>query len=139
MGEHARKPEGNRAGLETPLGVQRPHQQGRPRHQGRHRGIGPEERHDRVVPPPSPHNGDYVVNAVIDACAEMGIRDLTLFPTALFGVHKKLIEHIKMGVIRRIMGSVNGPIGQMVSEGAWRCPSSCAATGAGPGRSCRET
>ncbi|WP_084460309.1 citrate lyase subunit alpha [Aminiphilus circumscriptus] len=67
-------------------------------------------------------NGDYVVNMVIDACAEMGIRDLTLFPTALFGVHKKLIPHIKSGVIRRIMGSVNGPIGQLVSEGGMEEP-----------------
>ncbi len=67
-------------------------------------------------------NGDFVVNMVIDACAEMGIKDLTLFPTALFGVHKKLIEHIKSGVITRIMGSVNGPIGQLVSEGGMDVP-----------------
>ena len=67
-------------------------------------------------------NGDYVVNMVIDACAEMGIKNLTLFPTALFGVHKKLIEHIKDGVISRIMGSVNGPIGQLVSEGGMDVP-----------------
>ncbi len=67
-------------------------------------------------------NGDYVVNMVIDACAEMGIKDLTIFPTALFGVHKKLIEHIKDGVITRIMGSVNGPIGQLVSEGGMDVP-----------------
>ena len=67
-------------------------------------------------------NGDYVVNMVIDACAELGIKDLTLFPTALFGVHKKLIEHIKSGVITRIMGSVNGPIGQLVSEGGMDVP-----------------
>ncbi|WP_352425290.1 citrate lyase subunit alpha [Aminomonas paucivorans] len=67
-------------------------------------------------------NGDYVVNRVMDACAALGIRDLTLFPTALFGVHKKLIDHIKSGVIRRIMGSVNGPIGQLVSEGGMDAP-----------------
>ncbi|MDD4159605.1 MAG: citrate lyase subunit alpha [Synergistaceae bacterium] len=67
-------------------------------------------------------NGDYIVNMVIDACAEMGIKNLTLFPTALFGVHKKLIEHIKNGVITRIMGSVNGPIGQLVSEGGMEVP-----------------
>jgi citrate lyase subunit alpha/citrate CoA-transferase len=67
-------------------------------------------------------NGDFVVNMVIDACAEMGIRDLTLFPTALFGVHKKLIEHIKNGVITKIMGSVNGPIGQLVSDGGMDVP-----------------
>jgi len=42
-------------------------------------------------------NGDFVVNAVMDACAEMVIRDLVLFPTALFGVHKQLTKHIKSG------------------------------------------
>ncbi len=67
-------------------------------------------------------NGDYVVNQVIDCCAKLGIRDLTLFPTALFGVHKHLIQHIKSGVIRQIMGSVNGPIGRLVSDGDMDCP-----------------
>ncbi|MDR1915172.1 MAG: citrate lyase subunit alpha [Synergistaceae bacterium] len=67
-------------------------------------------------------NGDYVVNQVIDACAEMGIRDLTIFPTALFGIHKNIIPHIKSGVVSRIMGSVNGPIGQLVSEGGMDTP-----------------
>lgn len=62
-------------------------------------------------------NGDYVVNMVVDACAELGIRNLTIFPTALFDVHKKLIRHIRSGVIRKIMGSINGPIGQLVSDG----------------------
>ena len=54
-------------------------------------------------------NGDYVVNMVLDACAELGIKGLTLFPTALFGVHKKVIDHIKSGVVTKIMGSVNAP------------------------------
>ena len=67
-------------------------------------------------------NGDYVVNMVLDACAEMGIKELTLFPTALFGVHKKVIDHIKSGVVTKIMGSVNGPIGQLVSEGGMSVP-----------------
>lgn len=67
-------------------------------------------------------NGDYVVCQVIDACAALGIRDLTIFPTALFGIHKKLVEHIKNGVIRKIMGSVNGPIGQLVSGGGMTEP-----------------
>lgn len=67
-------------------------------------------------------NGDFVVNAVMDACAEMGIRDLVLFPTALFGVHKQLTKHIKSGVIRQIQGSVNGPIGQLASEGGMEVP-----------------
>ncbi|MDR3255725.1 MAG: citrate lyase subunit alpha [Synergistaceae bacterium] len=67
-------------------------------------------------------NGDYIVNQVIEACASSGIRDLTIFPTALFGIHKDIIPHIKRGVIRRIMGSVNGPIGALVSEGGMEIP-----------------
>ncbi|MDR1943759.1 MAG: citrate lyase subunit alpha [Synergistaceae bacterium] len=67
-------------------------------------------------------NGDFIVNQVIDECAKMGIRDLSIFPTALFGVHKEIIPHIQSGVIRRIMGSVNGPIGQLVSEGGIEVP-----------------
>lgn len=67
-------------------------------------------------------NGDFVVNAVMDACAEMRIRDLIIFPTALFGVHKQLTKHIKSGVIRQIQGSVNGPIGQLASEGGMEVP-----------------
>lgn len=67
-------------------------------------------------------NGDFVVNAVLDACAEMGIRDLVIFPTALFGVHKHLTKHIQSGVIRQIQGSVNGPIGQLASDGGMDVP-----------------
>ncbi len=62
-------------------------------------------------------NGDYLVNTVVDACARMGINDLRLFPTALFPVHAPLIEHIKSGVVARIEGSMNGPVGAFVSQG----------------------
>ena len=67
-------------------------------------------------------NGDYVINQVLDACAELGLRDLTIFPTALFGEHEHIIQHIKSGVIGRIIGSVNGPIGRLVSEGGMKVP-----------------
>jgi len=62
-------------------------------------------------------NGDHLVNMVVDACARMGIGDLRLFPTALFPVHEPLIEHIKNGVVSRIEGSMNGPVGAFVSQG----------------------
>ena len=62
-------------------------------------------------------NGDYLVNMVVDACARMGIGDLRLFPTALFPIHAPLIEHIKAGVVTRIEGSMNGPVGAFVSQG----------------------
>jgi citrate lyase subunit alpha/citrate CoA-transferase len=67
-------------------------------------------------------NGDYVVNEVINACAELGIVDLTIFPTALFDVHRAIIPHIKSGVVSKIMGSVNGAIGRLVSEGGVNTP-----------------
>lgn len=62
-------------------------------------------------------DGDYLVNMVVDTCARMGIKDLRLFPTALFPVHAPLIEHIKNGVVTRIEGSMNGPVGAFVSQG----------------------
>lgn len=61
--------------------------------------------------------GDYVVNQVVDACARMGLRDLRLFPTALFPIHEPLIQQIENGVVTRIEGSLNGPIGAFVSQG----------------------
>ncbi|MDR1741009.1 MAG: citrate lyase subunit alpha [Synergistaceae bacterium] len=63
-------------------------------------------------------NGDKVVNSVLDACARMGIEGLTLFPTALFDVHEPVAEHVRRGVVRQIMGSVNGAVGRMVSTEA---------------------
>ena len=62
-------------------------------------------------------DGDLVVNQVVDACAHVGLRDLRLFPTALFPVHAPLIEHIKSGVVTRIEGSMNGPVGAFISQG----------------------
>ncbi|KQC12203.1 MAG: citrate lyase subunit alpha [Desulfuromonas sp. SDB] len=62
-------------------------------------------------------NGDAVVNLVMNEIAAMGFKDLILAPSALFPVHQPLIELIEQGVIRRIEGSMNGPIGKFVSLG----------------------
>lgn len=62
-------------------------------------------------------DGDYVVNMVFDEIAKMGIKNLTLAPSALFPCHEPLIEHIKNGVITKIEGSMNGPVGEYVSFG----------------------
>jgi len=62
-------------------------------------------------------DGDRVVNQVLDACARRGIKDLRLYPTALFPVHKPVIDHIESGVVSRIEGSMNGPVGAFVSQG----------------------
>ena len=62
-------------------------------------------------------DGDHVINRVLDACAKTGLTDLRIFPTALFPVHEPVIEHIRSGVISRIEGSMNGPVGAFVSRG----------------------
>ncbi len=67
-------------------------------------------------------NGDYVLNMVLDAIARRGIKDLTLAPTALFGVHSKIIPYLKQGVVRMIQGSINGPIGREVTAGLFNLP-----------------
>ena len=62
-------------------------------------------------------NGDYVVNMVLDTIAKMGIKDIKLAGTALFPVHEKIIQHIENGVVTRIESSMNGPVGEFVSQG----------------------
>ena len=62
-------------------------------------------------------NGDYVVNMVVDALAERGLKNLVLAPSALFPVHEKLAQHIGNGVISHVEGSMNGPVGRACSLG----------------------
>jgi len=61
--------------------------------------------------------GDRVTNLVLDACARMGLEDLRICPTALFGVHEPIVGHVKRGVVSRIDGSMNGPVGAFISSG----------------------
>ncbi len=62
-------------------------------------------------------NGDGVVNMVMDAIASKGIKDIRIFPTALFPVHEHLIPMVESGVITSIEGSMNGPVGAAASYG----------------------
>ncbi|MEE9151780.1 MAG: citrate lyase subunit alpha [Thermoplasmata archaeon] len=62
-------------------------------------------------------NGDGVVNMVIDAIAQKGIKNIRIYPTALFPVHEHLIPHIESGVITSIEGSMNGPVGAAATYG----------------------
>jgi len=62
-------------------------------------------------------NGDLVMNQVFDAAAELGVRDLVWFPSAAFPCHTPIIEHLKSGVVRRVEGSLNGPLGRFASHG----------------------
>jgi len=62
-------------------------------------------------------NGDYVVNMVLNVCDKLGIKDLNIAPSALFPIHKPVIDYIRNGVVRNIHGSMNGPVGKFVSYG----------------------
>jgi len=62
-------------------------------------------------------NGDLLVLKVVEICDRLGIRDLRLYPTALFPCHQGLIPYIEKGVVTRIEGSMNGPVGAFVSQG----------------------
>ncbi|MFO7618118.1 MAG: citrate lyase subunit alpha [Thermoplasmata archaeon] len=62
-------------------------------------------------------DGDYVVNMVMKAIAEKGLKDMVVAPSALFPCHEPLVDMIDQGIIHSIEGSVNGPIGDAVSHG----------------------
>ncbi len=65
-------------------------------------------------------NGDFVANAIFDAAAELGVKDLRWFPSASFPCHAPIIEHLKSGVVHHIEGSMNGPLGDYCSTGKMR-------------------
>lgn len=63
-------------------------------------------------------NGDYVLNMVLDEIADMGIRDLTVNASSLFDSQAPLIEHIKNGVVKKIITDyMSGGIGHAISGG----------------------
>ena len=63
-------------------------------------------------------NGDFIMNQVVDAIAQMGIRNITINCTAIFNCHLPLIKHIQNGVISRIETNyMDATIGKYISEG----------------------
>lgn len=65
-------------------------------------------------------NGDKVADAVFEAAAALGVKDLRWFPSASFPCHAPMIDHMKSGVIHHIEGSMNGPLGDYCSQGNMR-------------------
>ena len=67
--------------------------------------------------------GDYIVNMVVDTIAKLGIKDITLAPSSLNGIHAPIIEHIKNGVISRIETSgLRGSLADEISRGILEYP-----------------
>lgn len=68
-------------------------------------------------------NGDFVLNMVMDEIAAMGIRDLTVNASSLFDSQAPLIEHIKNGVVKKIITDyMSGGIGHAISSGLMDTP-----------------
>ncbi len=68
-------------------------------------------------------NGDYVLNMVMEAIAELGIKDLTLNASSLFNAHRPLKEHIKNGVVTSIITDyMANELGSFISAGGMKNP-----------------
>lgn len=68
-------------------------------------------------------NGDYVLNMVMEAIAELGIKDLTVNASSLFDAHRPLKEHIKNGVVTTIMTNyMSAELGRFISAGNMQNP-----------------
>lgn len=63
-------------------------------------------------------NGDTVMVQVLQACHDLGLRDLHIAPSSLFPCHEALIPFLQTGTVTRITTSyMNGPLADAVSAG----------------------
>ena len=68
-------------------------------------------------------NGDYVLNMVMDAIAQEGIRDLTVNASSLFDVHMPLLSHIENHVVTGIRCNyMAAGLGREISRGVLETP-----------------
>ena len=68
-------------------------------------------------------NGDAVLNLVLEAAANRGLRNLTVAASSIFPVHAPLVEHIRSGVVTRIVTSyVSGPVADAITAGLLPVP-----------------
>ena len=68
-------------------------------------------------------NGDGVVNAVIHAASELGVRDLKVALSSVFPVHAPMVDHLESGVVTALdTDYLSGPVTEAVSGGALARP-----------------
>jgi citrate lyase subunit alpha / citrate CoA-transferase len=65
-------------------------------------------------------DGDRVALMVLEAAGRLGVKDLVWFPSASFPSQQSAIELMNSGVIERIEGSMNGPLGDYCTQGKMR-------------------
>jgi citrate lyase subunit alpha/citrate CoA-transferase len=61
-------------------------------------------------------NGDNIINMTLEKVLEQNIKNIRMAQTAMFDVHKPVIDYIKQGVVNRIEGSINGIVGDYISK-----------------------
>ncbi|WP_428513637.1 citrate lyase subunit alpha [Roseovarius sp.] len=63
-------------------------------------------------------NGDDVMRQVLQACSDMGLRNLHIAPSSIFPCHAALIPFLEDGTVTRITTSyMNGPLAEAVQRG----------------------
>ncbi|WP_029049467.1 citrate lyase subunit alpha [Cupriavidus sp. amp6] len=68
-------------------------------------------------------NGDHVLNMVMEACAARGLKGLTVAASSLFPVHVPLVDHMRNGVVARIVTAyMSGPVADAISDGVLDLP-----------------
>jgi citrate lyase subunit alpha / citrate CoA-transferase len=68
-------------------------------------------------------NGDHVLNRVLEAVAEAGLKDMTVAATAIFPVHTPLVGHMETGVVTGLCTNyISGPVAAAVSLGLLKRP-----------------
>ncbi len=68
-------------------------------------------------------NGDFVLNMVMDAIAELGIKDLTVNASSLFDTHTPLLGHIENHVVTTILTDyMAAGLGREISRGIMENP-----------------
>jgi len=65
-------------------------------------------------------DGDRVAMIALEAASRLGAKDLMWFPSASFPCQKGAIDLMEAGVIDRIEGSMNGPLGDYCTQGKMR-------------------
>ena len=68
-------------------------------------------------------NGDFVLNMVMEAIAEQGIKDLNVNASSVFDTHAPLLEHIQNGVVTNLSADyIAATVGKAISQGIMTNP-----------------
>jgi citrate lyase subunit alpha/citrate CoA-transferase len=68
-------------------------------------------------------NGDHVLNRVLEAVAEAGLKEMKVAATAVFPVHAPLVGHMATGVVTGLCTNyISGPVAAAVSRGVLMRP-----------------